>query len=82
MPTMCPAAEWLDAGFVLSYSPVLMDMYRRASYFVDRILKGALPADLPVERTRGGYSWQSPAHGATLRQARVEAKTLTRRSPE
>ena len=50
LPTMCVAREWMDAGFVMSYSASLNDMYRRAPYFVDRILKGAKPADLPVEQ--------------------------------
>lgn len=50
LPTMCTAREWMDAGFVISYGPSLNDMYRRAPYFVDRILNGAKPADLPVEQ--------------------------------
>jgi putative ABC transport system substrate-binding protein len=50
LPTMCVAQEWMDAGFVMSYGASLNDMYRRAPYFVDRILKGAKPADLPVEQ--------------------------------
>ena len=50
LPTMGAASEWMDAGFVMSYSPSLNDMYRRAPYFVDKILKGAQPADLPVEQ--------------------------------
>jgi putative ABC transport system substrate-binding protein len=50
LPTMCPGPEWMDAGFVMSYSASLNDMYQRAPYFVDRILKGAKPADLPVEQ--------------------------------
>jgi putative ABC transport system substrate-binding protein len=55
LPTMCPAPEWMDAPFVMSYSASFNDLYRRAPYFVDRILKGAAPADLPVEQpTRFG----------------------------
>jgi putative ABC transport system substrate-binding protein len=50
LPTMTVAREWMDAGFVMSYGTSLNDMYRRASYFVDKILKGAKPADLPVEQ--------------------------------
>jgi len=50
LPTMSVAREWMDAGFIMSYGPNLNDMYRRAAYFVDRILKGAKPADLPVEQ--------------------------------
>jgi putative ABC transport system substrate-binding protein len=50
LPTMSVAREWVDAGFVMSYGTSLNDMYRRAPYFVDKILKGAKPADLPVEQ--------------------------------
>ena len=50
LPTMGAAPEWMDAGFVMSYSPSLNDMYRRAPYFVDKILRGAQPGDLPVEQ--------------------------------
>ena len=50
LPTMAVAREWMDAGFVMSYGASLNDMYRRAPYFIDRILKGSRPADLPVEQ--------------------------------
>jgi putative tryptophan/tyrosine transport system substrate-binding protein len=39
-----------EAGGVLGYGPDLSDLYRQAAKFVDRVLKGARPADLPVER--------------------------------
>jgi len=50
LPGMYVAKEWIEAGGLMSYGENLADMYRRGAYFVDKIFKGAKPADLPVEQ--------------------------------
>ena len=52
LPTVCGQALWSEAGCAVSYGPNLTELYRRAAYLVDKILKGSKPADLPVERPR------------------------------
>jgi putative ABC transport system substrate-binding protein len=50
LATMCESVRWTEAGCVISYGPVLPYQYYRAAFLVDKILKGAKPADLPVEQ--------------------------------
>jgi len=52
LPTMFPTKTYAEAGGLMCYGPDVVALYRRAVYYVDRILKGAKPADLPVEQPR------------------------------
>jgi ABC-type uncharacterized transport system substrate-binding protein len=50
LPTIYTYREFVEAGGLISYGPSQRDMYRRTAEYADRILKGAKPADLPVEQ--------------------------------
>jgi putative ABC transport system substrate-binding protein len=50
LPSMFFYKEFVDAGGLMAYGPSFLDSYRRAASYVDKILKGAKPADLPVEQ--------------------------------
>src|SRR4051794_28713220 len=50
LPAICGFPEWVPAGVLMAYAPDYADLWRRAAYYVDRILKGTQPADLPIEQ--------------------------------
>ena len=50
LPTMSNLKDVVEAGCLISYSPNWDDLHRRGAIYVDKILKGARPADLPVEQ--------------------------------
>jgi ABC-type uncharacterized transport system substrate-binding protein len=50
LPTMYLLGEYVEAGGLMSYGPSVPDLYRRAADFVDKILRGAKPGDIPVEQ--------------------------------
>jgi len=50
LPSMCETARWTKSGCLISYGPDRSYLYRRAATYVDKILKGANPGDLPIEQ--------------------------------
>ena len=50
LPAIYPRKEFVDEGGLMSYGADYTDLYRKAAYYVDKILKGAKPADLPVQQ--------------------------------
>ena len=50
LPSIWDDKDFVDLGGLMSYGPNLTDLHRRAAIYVDKILKGAKPADLPVEQ--------------------------------
>lgn len=50
LPTMFPGSAWVESGGLMSYSTNDLESFRHAATYIDKILKGAKPADLPVEQ--------------------------------
>src|SRR5205823_6259287 len=50
LPTIYVRSEFVEAGGLMAYGPSFPALFRRAAYYVDRILRGTKPADLPVEQ--------------------------------
>jgi putative tryptophan/tyrosine transport system substrate-binding protein len=55
LPAMYSSPEFVQAGGLMSYGPIITDLWRRAATYVDKILKGTKPAELPVERPTKFY---------------------------
>jgi ABC-type uncharacterized transport system substrate-binding protein len=74
LPTMHSSREYVEAGGLMSYGPNFPDLFRRAAGYVDKILRGAKPGDLPVEQpTKFDLS------SSILRRPRHSASTCHRR---
>jgi putative ABC transport system substrate-binding protein len=50
LPTMLSNREYVEAGGLMSYGPNFLDLFRRAGDYVDKILRGTKPGDIPVEQ--------------------------------
>ena len=50
LPAIYPQKEYVDEGGLMSYGADFDDLFRKAAHYVDKILKGAKPADLPVQQ--------------------------------
>ena len=50
IPAIYEISDFVDVGGLISYGPSISDQYRRAATYVDKILRGAKPADLPIEQ--------------------------------
>jgi putative ABC transport system substrate-binding protein len=50
LPGMYPTRQFAEEGGLMAYGPIIGDLYRRAATYVDKILNGAKPAELPVEQ--------------------------------
>jgi len=50
LPAMYPNEEYVESGGLMSYAADIVSLFRRSAVYVDKVLKGARPADLPVEQ--------------------------------
>jgi len=66
LPAIFFDSAFVSAGGLISYGPNFSEMHRRAAYFVDRILKGARPAELPVEQPTKFDLWVNVATAKSL----------------
>jgi putative tryptophan/tyrosine transport system substrate-binding protein len=82
LPAIYPDKEFVDEGGLMSYGADSTDLYRRAAIYVDKILKGAKPADLPVQQaTKFEFVINLRLALCSLRLARPPRRSSQRRSP-
>lgn len=67
LPTIYTNRPHVEAGGLMCYGPNFADVWRRATTYVDKILKGARPADLPVEQPIAAF--RTSIYGASLRRS-------------
>ena len=72
MPVIAITRQWVEDGALLCYGADSESQWRRAAYFVDRILRGAKPADLPFEMASTLQMGAEPEHRASPRPRHPE----------
>ena len=81
LPSMYEERLFVDAGGLLSYAPSFIDLFRRAATYFDKIIKGAKPADLPIEQPTTFELWINPKTAKlldlTIPQSMYMQATLT-----
>jgi putative ABC transport system substrate-binding protein len=78
LPAMYPMKEYVEAGGLMSYGPDFSSQFRRAAVYVDKILKGAMPGDLPVERPSTVTDFAINLKTARLMGLRISPEILQR----
>jgi putative tryptophan/tyrosine transport system substrate-binding protein len=71
LPALGPDKNWTDAGCLISYASDMSDRYRRAAIYVDKILKGAKPGELPRSTCTRHSRWASATSFSMPRPGRV-----------